>query len=345
MTETPKPLAEQHVSERSMRPAALKCCIECPFKKENFNTEHPSGQYTAKGITEKWRNVSQNGAVFGCHLFDAELLAYDEEMQNAGFRAPANIGGRRECTGMAAMIGRELTIAAECESYDEYHAKRPLGLSREALTIHLSRYQGKHEPKLRLSEHINEADIADPTEIVDPDSWEWKISRTGAAKLLLTMEALFPELRACACVVCTRHSEVHDAKSLRTAEGQDVEVDAALHPLLTAMAGAQIRTTDSCINVREAVTELNPGYLANLMNASNRATLNYESALRRDAAFIRMRHDNNAEKVFLLAAAEAPGVEVTTSGLLTQIVFDAATIPHLTRITDVIRAAIEKGRP
>jgi hypothetical protein len=173
-------LLETHRDERSVRPAALQCCGECPYKKENFGREHPERQYTAQGITSKWRGTSQDGGVFGCHMFDAELIAYDDEIERLGYRAAADIGGRRECSGMAAMIGRELRIAdrvkREGGSFEDYRKERPLGLSHEALQLHMARLRGNIEPQLRLSEHVKEEDLVDPDHIVSTDSPYWRMS-------------------------------------------------------------------------------------------------------------------------------------------------------------------------
>ncbi|MGY4544512.1 uncharacterized protein (DUF2249 family) [Arthrobacter sp. UYNi723] len=138
-----------------------------------------------------------------------------------------------------------------------------------------------------------------------------------------------PSIRECDCEVCQRHSEVHPALTLTTAEHLTVDVDADLHPLLSALAAAGIRTTDSCINMHETITAIAPGHYGEIINGHDRNTMNYETVLRRQAAFIRLRNDNDTEQVFITTAGKIPSTEAFTSGALTQLVFPQTAIPAL----------------
>ncbi|WP_104175518.1 hypothetical protein [Arthrobacter sp. Y81] len=319
-----------HVSERGMEPARLKNCQECPFRKANRNREHPLGiMYTDGEFARLWRNVSQDGGMFGCHMWDSDLLPFDETVKEAGFHKPADVGSRIECAGMVAMVERELDLADAAPSYEEYHRQRPLGMSKKAILFYSARRLGELGPELRFSEHINKDDILDPHDVVDPASGAWQFSERLADVILRTAQAIMPSVRDCACQVCQRHAEVHPALTLTTAENLTVEVDAEMHPLLSALAATGIRTTDSCINMHETITALAPGSYGEIINGHDRKTMNYETVLRRKAAFIRLRNDNGAEQAFITAAGKIAGMETLTSGALTQLVFPQDSIPAL----------------
>ncbi|MEV4987667.1 hypothetical protein [Pseudarthrobacter sp. LMD1-1-1.1] len=319
-----------HGTERPMEPAKLQNCRECPFRVENRHREHPLGiQYTDGEFAKLWRGVSQDGGMFGCHMWDADLHPFDESVKEAGFHKPAEVGSRIECAGMVAMVKRELEIADAAPSYAEYQQQRPLGMSKKAILRYSARRLGVIGPELRFSEHINKDDILDPHDVIDPASVKWQWTEQQSDVILRTAQALMPSFRACDCEACQRHTEVHQALTLTTAEGLTVEVDAELHPLLSALAAAGIRTTDSCINMHETITAISPESYGSIINGHDRNTMNYETILRRQAAFIRLRNNNDAEQAFITAAGKIPGAEVFTSGALTQLVFPQATIPAL----------------
>jgi hypothetical protein len=319
-----------HGTERRMEPARLQNCQECPFRKTNRGRSHPLGiQYTDGEFSKLWRNVSQEGGMFGCHMWDADLHPFDEAVKDAGFHKPVDVGSRIECAGMVAMVERELDLADAAPSYEEYHRERPLGMSEKAILIYSARRRGELGPELRFSEHINKEDITDPHDVVDPDSIKWQLSDVQADAMLRTLEAIMPTVRECDCTVCERHSEVHPSLPLITAEDLAVEVDGALHPLLSVMATAGIRTTDSCINMHETITAIAPESYGTIINGHARGTMNYERILRRKAAFIRLRNENDQEQAFIAKAEQLPGVETMTSGLLTQLVFPAESVPAL----------------
>lgn len=319
-----------HASDRPMEPAKLQNCQECPFRKTNLHRDHPNGiQYTPGEFSKLWRNVSQDGGMFGCHMWDADLHPFDESAKEAGFHAPVDVGARIECAGMVAMVERELDIADAAPSYEEYHRQRPLGMSQKAILIYSARRIGERGPALRFSEHINKDDILDPHDVVDSSSLKWQFSEEQAGKLLRTLEARMPAARKCDCIICERHGEVHPSRTLTTAEDLTVEIDAELHTLLSAMAAAGIRTTDSCINLHECIMAIEPRGYAPLINGSQRGTMNYERVLRRKAAFIRLRNDGSQEQAFISRAEKLPGIETTATGLLTQVVFPQDSIPAL----------------
>ncbi|WP_018762418.1 hypothetical protein [Arthrobacter sp. 135MFCol5.1] len=319
-----------HGTERPMEPAKLSNCKECPFRKENRNREHPLGiQYTDGEFAKLWRGVSQDGGMFGCHMWDADLHPFDETVKEAGYHKPAEVGSRIECAGMVAMVERELDEADAAPSYSAYKEARPLGMSKKAIMVYSARRRGEVGPELRFSEHINKDDILDPHDVIDTGSVKWQMSESEADKLLRSIQAVLPEARECDCEVCKRHTEVHPALTLVTAENLTVDVDAELHPLLTAMAGAGIRTTDSCINMHETITAIAPESYGSIINGHDRNTMNYETSLRLQAAFIRLRNENDAEQAFIAKASEVPEVEVMTSGGLTQVVFPQNTVQAL----------------
>jgi hypothetical protein len=313
-----------------MEPAKLSNCRECPFRVENRHREHPLGiQYTDGEFAKLWRNVSQDGGMFGCHMWDADLHPFNETVKEAGFHKPAEVGSRIECAGMVAMVQRELEIADAAPSYAEYQQQRPLGMSKKAILRYSARQLGEIGPELRFSEHINKDDILDPHDVIDPESVKWKFTEQQSDAILRTAQAVMSGIRECNCEVCQRHTEVHAPLTLTTAEDLIVEVDTDLHPLLSALALAGIRTTDSCINMHETITAIAPESYGSIINGHDRNTMNYETILRRQAAFIRLRNDNAAETAFITAAGKIPGTEVFTSGALTQLVFNQGSIPAL----------------
>lgn len=325
-----------HYTDRPMAPAKLMNCQECPFRKENQNREHPNGtQYTAEEFTTIWRAVSQDGAQFACHMWDADLHPFNEAAKVAGYHKPVDVGSRIECAGMVAMVERELDIADASPTYTEYNLQRPVGLSKKSVLAYSSRRSGKSGPELRFSEHINKGDILDPHDVINPESLKWRFAEPQADALLRTVEALMPSLRECNCKVCQHHTEVHDARELTTAENLTVQVDADLHPLLSVLASTGIRTTDSCINLYEPIMALSPDRYGPITNGYVPGTMNYGSTLRRRAAFIRLHHGSAAEQSFIAGAERIPGVEVTSSGALTQIVFPKNSIPALMNAAQV----------
>lgn len=319
-----------HGTDRPMEPAKLQNCRECPFRVENRHREHPLGiQYTDGEFAKLWRGVSQDGGMFGCHMWDADLHPFDQTVKDAGYHEPAEVGSRIECAGMVAMVERELDLADAAPTYTEYQQQRPLGMSKKAILIYSARRLGEIGPELRTSEHIDKDTILDPHDVIDPAAVKWQYTEQQADVILRTAQAVIPAIRECACKVCQRHTEVHPALTLTTAEGLTVEVDADLHHLLSALAAAGIRTTDSCINMHETITAIAPGEYGAIINGHDRNTMNYETVLRRQAAFIRLRNDDDTEQAFIAAAGQIPGAEVFTSGALTQLVFPQSTIPAL----------------
>lgn len=319
-----------HYSERPMAPAKLMTCQECPFRKENQNREHPSGtQYGPEEFTRIWRGVSQEGDNFTCHLWDANLHPFNDEAEAAGYHRPVDVGHRIECAGMVAMVERELDIADASPTYTEYQRKRPLGMSKKSIMTYSARRQGTTGTELRFSEHVSKDDILDPHDVINPGSHEWRFSQQEADALLRTVEAIMPTLRGCDCRVCEHHTDIHAPLELVTAENLTVKVDAELHPLLSALASAGIRTTDSCINLYEPIMALSPDRYDPITRVSSPGVMNYGSALRRRAAFIRLRNDNSTEQHFIASAERIPSVEVTKSGALTQVVFPKNVIPAL----------------
>ncbi len=322
---------EDSFADRCMEPAAAQPCKECPWRTENRGRSHPDqAPYTDDWLTTKWRSVSQEGNNFACHLFDAGALHYSEELKAAGFKKPADIGARKECAGMVAMVRRELEAIIASPSFEEYQQARPYGLSQQSLDYFAARLRGEIEPPFKPSEYIDMAEILDMHDVVKPDSMTWTYDTTFLNNLNGLITTLMPEYRECGCAVCVEHRTVHDMLPLHTAEDLDVTVDAELHPLLHVMALAGIRTIGSCINLREAITAISPDMIGPLMNLSDPATINYGPVLRRHAAFIELRNDNPAEKVFLAAAQRVPGLYVTHQNSRSQIIFEREHLDLLT---------------
>ncbi|MDQ0117453.1 hypothetical protein J2T22_000623 [Pseudarthrobacter defluvii] len=316
-----------------MEPASAQPCQECPWRIANRGRSHPDqAPYTDDWLTTKWRRVSQDGTAFACHLFDAGALHYSDDLKEAGFKKPTDIGARKECAGMVAMVRRELETVIASPSFEEYQQSRPYGLSRQALDYFGARLNGEIGPAFKPSDYIDMAEILDMHDVVKPGSMAWTYDTTFLNNLNGLITTLMPELRECGCTVCTEHRTVHEMLPLRTAENLDVTVDADLHPLLLAMASAGIRTTASCINIREAITKLSPDMLGPLMNLSDPATINYGPVLRRHAAFIELRNDTDPEKLFLAAAEKTPGIDINHQNSRSQMIFLRGHLPILAQL-------------
>ncbi len=318
-------------------PAATKACSECPWRKSNTDREHYNNQYSTEEFTRLWRSIAIDGDFFGCHLFDAEVHPVPEVSQAMGYQKPADIGARRECAGMVAVIRRELRIAATYDDHEKYLEARPVGLSLKAFQRLKQRIDGDVLPELRFSPDEDESDVADPVERVDQKSLSWKFSREGLADLSITLEALNGS--TCECPVCSNHTTVHTPKNLTTADGDTVPVDEELHGLLTAMTQAGIRTIDSCINIADALDKLHPSRKPVLLRAPA-GKLNYRNMILQEAAHIRFNNTGTAARAFEAVAAKTPDIEVSKHGLMTQIVFQPVHIPVLTVYAEGLSALL-----
>lgn len=322
-----------HYKDRDTQKAGLQACQECPFRKVNRGREHPDqAPYTDPWLTRIWRRVSQDGGSFSCHMFDAGVVHYSDDIKDAGYKKPADIGERKECAGMVAMVRRELDLVLSSPSFEEYRQARPAGLSQESLDYFLARIRGDIGPEFRTSDYMDMADVLDMHDVVDTDGMDWKYNEGLLNSLSSLVKTLLPTQRGCDCIVCEKHHTVHDMQALRTAEGLEVQVDSELHPLLLALAKAGIRTTASCVDIHEAITELAPSWLGQLLNYDTPGGTNYQQALRRQAAFIELRNESAPEKLFLAAVENLSGADVTHKNASSQIVF---LREHLAALTGV----------
>lgn len=318
-------------------PAATKPCLECPWRKSNTDREHYTNQYSTQEFTRLWRSIAVDGDFFGCHLFDADYHPVPEVSQAMGYKKPADVGARRECAGSVAMIAREIRLADSYSDYSEYIKARPVGLSQRALGTLKKRWAGDLAPALRFPED-EDPDLADPMERVDQDSWEWLLSDAGQANLLVTLEAINGSM--CECPVCTNHSTVHPSRDLVLPDGVKVPVDEELHGLLTAMIQAGIQTIDSCIDIADALDQLWPERKPTLLRAPA-GKLNYRNMILQRAAHIRFNNMSTAAKAFQQTAEKTPGIEVSTGGSMTQIIFQPTRIPVLTTYANGLKALLD----
>lgn len=328
-----------HVDDLPKLPAAAKACSECPWRKSNADREHPGGMYSDDVFTRSWRGIALDGNFFGCHLFDAGFYPVSEEAEEMGYKMPADIGARRECAGLLAVIREELKHFASYDSHEAYIAARPVGLSKGVLLRIKQRLEGIVEPALRFSP--NATDIADPMERVDQNSLEWTFGREGQVAMKLNLDALIGD--SCDCPLCAGHTSVHPSKDLVLDGGEIVPVDEELHELLMAMNAVGIRTTDSCVDVADALDKLYPDRKTALLRAPA-GKVNYRSMILRQAAHIRFNNTSLAARAFRETAAKTPGIEVTTSGLMTQLVFDPSSTPVLTTYAKGLKTILSKTK-
>lgn len=197
------------------------------------------------------------------------------------------------------------------------------------------------EISLNFSDFVKPDDVIHPEDWIDTSSEQRIFSKDVAADLLNVMAVLFPETNACDCPACRNHGQVHLMKDLTTAGGETVEVDAAMFPLLNALARAGIETTESCVNLAEAVQALAPGEIGSLTNMAA-GKINYRPIMLRREPFIRLSNETPAAQAFLLAAGQTPGVTVETDGKLSQLIYRKKAEGRLLRIAQVIGAAARR---
>lgn len=316
-------------------------CQECPFRESNRGRENPFDHYQNHNLTRYWREVSQDGDFFTCHMFGVDAYAFDDSAKAQGFKAPVNIGHARECAGTVGMLRRELDILKGFDSWADYKNARPTGISEKTYRRLQERISGEAQPPLSFSDFVSDDDVIHPEDWIDTSSNQWLFSKDAASNLLNVMSVLFPETNACDCPTCTNHSTVHPMKELKTAGGELVDVDAAIFPLLNALARAGVETTESCVNLPEAVEALNPGEVGSLTNMPS-GTINYRPVMLRRDPFIRLSNESPAAKAFLLAAHQTPGVTVETDGKLSQVIYRRKAEGRLLRAAQVIGATARR---
>ena len=329
------------LEDRERTPAGKAACQECPFRESNRGRENKFDHYQNENLTRYWREVSQDGDFFTCHMFGVDAYAFDDAAKAQGFKAPVNIGHARECAGTVAMLRRELDILKGYNTWADYKKARPTGISEKTYRRLQDRFSGAAQPPLNFSDFVSDDDVIHPEDWIDTSSEQWVFSKDAAANLLNVMAVLFPETNACDCPTCRNHSQVHLMKELTTASGETVEVDAAMFPLLNALARAGIETTESCVNLAEAVQALAPGEVGSLTNMAA-GTINYRPIMLRKEPFIRLSNETAAAKAFLLAASQTPGVSVETDGKLSQLIYRRKAEGRLLRAAQVIGAAARR---
>ena len=239
------------------------------------------------------------------------------------------------------MLRRELDILKGYNTWAEYKKARPTGISEKTYRRLQDRISGQAQPPLNFSDFISADDVIHPEDWIDTSSSHWMFSKDAAANLLNVMSVLFPETNACGCPTCSNHSTVNPMKELKTASGDLVEVDAAMYPLLNALARAGIETTASCLNLPEAVEALSPGEVGSLTNMPS-GTINYRAVMLRRDPFIRLSNESPAAKAFLLAAHQTPDATVETDGKLSQVIYRRKAEGRLIRAAQVIGAAARR---
>lgn len=322
--------AQHELDNKPMLPAAAQPCKECPWRKSNNKMPHPFNIYEGTEIQRLWRDISHQGRPSGCHLFDP-AHQFNEQSAELGFVKPVNVGQRRECSGSAALIQRELRIAANYPNYQAYAAARPAGLKLKAFKILAKRLQGQALHPL-TDPQVDQSLMNDPLEFVDEQSLFWQFPTETLWDLSATIDVVsagLGEQVECGCPVCEGHQSVHSTDDLTTAGDAIVKVDRELHGLLSALTAFGIRTTDSCIDLREAVEKLWPQRLPSLL-APAPGGFNYADILSEGAAFIRFCNSTPVEQEFI-KRLHAAGFHTVSMGLLTQVMFSRHQIPAITR--------------
>ena len=335
MTDQKPDLSAVKLEDRDRTQSGKAMCQECPFKEKNRGREHSFNHYQNANLTGYWRSVSQEGSHFNCHMFAPSAYAYDQADIDNGFKHPTNLGNARECAGTVAMLRRELEVLATYPTWGDYKKDRPTGLSQKVVQRLQQRLNGEVDPPLNYSDFVKPEDVIHPEDWIETSDLAWKFSRHTAMNMLLIMSVIAPETNECDCRTCTNHEQVHAGKELVTSQGFSVTVDADLHPLLQALAKAGAESTESCVNLHEAVSRLAPGEVGALTNLPA-GDVNYRPVMVSKNAFIRLSNQSAAAKAFILAANNIPSIGITTYKQVTQLVFPTRAIPALVRIAEVV---------
>lgn len=229
-------------------------CAECPWRTSNMGIDAPDVQglsaYTREQRARLWTNLRSGETREGCHMGAADREKFpngaDPAWIEAGFAAIPDHARPRECGGAVAAGVREAAIFMRLGSLESYQRLRPFGFSRTALELWLRRIRGDEIPGYPPLRDVESVDVVD---IPTADAWSVRDLLTPGV-LAGATQGLARTSHTCSCDACVRHGEVHPQVA-RTIGGKDVQVDAALAPLLDAMAEAGIDTTASCANLSE----------------------------------------------------------------------------------------------
>lgn len=321
-------------SSKGLIPAAKQPCLECPFRTTNADNPSPHDWFTQETFDRLWAAVARENSNFPCHLFDdPENTGYDSSSKDWGLRQPVDIGSRKECGGMTAMIHREVRIAAGYPDWETYIAARPMGLQRGAYKSALARIAGIGTP---LTEPANPDDpeLTDPAERANPDSLAWRLGNYGAAALIDALQGIAEDLHIslppCDCLFCEGHTTAHASREVELSTGETVQADAELIPLLEALAVAGVRTTASCQDFHGGMEQLWPEQIPVLLAQENPRTLNYGVPLRRKEAVVRFENRNEPARAYIRSVRSIEGLHLTDGASQAQLSFPLSMAPELT---------------
>lgn len=149
--------------------AATSPCPECPWRVSNKGRPVPekyAGTYDRKQRTVIWAEL-RSGVPQGCHLStgDREKFPHggDPEWIDAGYAAVPEIARPRECAGAVAAALREMRLLLEAGGWQEYHRRRPQGLTREVATRWAARLSGVSPPGVPALRAVQ----VDAAEVID----------------------------------------------------------------------------------------------------------------------------------------------------------------------------------
>ncbi|WP_416430060.1 hypothetical protein [Paenarthrobacter nicotinovorans] len=316
----------------NMIPASKQPCIECPFRESNGDIPAPQGWYDKENFERIWASVARENKYFPCHMFDSpDNTGYDSRSEDMGLRKPVDLGKPKECAGITAMIHKEVELAAGYPNWESYIAARPAGLQRDAYDKALRRIAGEGLPMTKPA-NPDKAKVFDPAARVTTDSFAWKLGDAGVQAMLEAaqgaMDDLGVSLPTCDCNLCQNHTTVHPDKILKTATGEEVSVDAALHPLITALSVAGVRTTGSCQAFYEAVQALIPSNMRALISDTHEG-VTYSVPLRRREAFIRFENRNPVERKLVKALRSLDWLHLSDGRVEGQISFPLGRVQEL----------------
>lgn len=320
-------------SSQNLIPAAKQPCRECPMRTPNVDVPVPHDWFSQENFDRLWAGVARENTHFPCHLFDdPENSGYDSSSKDAGLRPPADIGKRKECAGMTAMIHREVRIAADYPDWETYIAARPAGLQRGAYKSALARIAGTGVPLTEPADP-DDPELVDPAERVNLDSMAWKLGNYGVAALLNALQGIAEDLHfplpACDCRFCEDHTTVHESHELHLSTGETVQADAELVPLLQALAEGGIRTTASCQDFHGGMEQLWPEQIPVLLAQEDPRSINYAVPLRRKEAVVRFENRNESARAYIRAIRAVEELHLTDGPSQAQIVFPLSMVPKL----------------
>lgn len=330
------------LTEIPLAPAALQACAECPWRASNLDVlaeKRADNTFNRDKLAGHWKELVEEGSTCRCHVTTPGYYHHDEHTAEAGLKAPRMFkgDGHRQCAGQLAMIRNELQKMVAYPSHAEYIAANPAGLTADVAAGYFRLLEDPDSVDGFRWPAEDVDDVLDPVELVDTQSWAWRMGRHEAADFRNTLLATMPALAACDCRFCSRHEQIHPAEPVTLADGSVVHIDRAIAPVVAEFTAAGVMTLGSCENFGPAVRELDLHAYLTLRDTPD-GHVNYSTTLREGGAFVRFVQGDQRGK--LLAALLSRYYSVDAHGSTAHVTFP---LEDAEKVCLIIRTAAEKS--